>query len=380
MTPREIFTAAMRIPRDQTIRLPRVEWAAWWDKTIRRWEGEGLPSLSWEDSLRYFDLDIMRGLSVEPGAELIRDEAGYERLRPRLFTQKALDRVAREARRLAKAHERGEFTVRFILNGFFWYPRRLFGIEGHLYAFYDHPELMHKINQDLLAFNLEAIERVCAYLRPDLLSLMEDMSYNHGPMLSQACFDEFLRPYYLELAKALKSYGVPFFVDTDGLVDRLVPWLLDCGAEGLLPLERQSGVDVNALRAQYPGLKMLGGFDKMVMDKGEAAMRGEFERLLPLMKAGGFVPSVDHQTPPGVGLEAYRLYVRLLREYTGTYVTGKADTFRAILTTGEPDMEFIPANQIKTFLNNGVASEQLLFPENSESERVTITRTGTSTA
>ena len=37
-------------------------------------------------------------------------------------------------------------------------------------------------------------------------------------------------------------------------------------------------------------------------------------------------------------------------------------------------MEFIPVNQIKTFLNNGVASEQLLFPENSQSERVTITR------
>ncbi|MDR2686439.1 MAG: cupin domain-containing protein [Oscillospiraceae bacterium] len=37
-------------------------------------------------------------------------------------------------------------------------------------------------------------------------------------------------------------------------------------------------------------------------------------------------------------------------------------------------MEFIPANSVKTFLNNGVASEQLLFPENSESGRVTITR------
>ena len=37
-------------------------------------------------------------------------------------------------------------------------------------------------------------------------------------------------------------------------------------------------------------------------------------------------------------------------------------------------MEFISADRIKTFLNNGVASEQLLFPENSESQRVTITR------
>ena len=24
-------------------RLPRIEWATWWDKTIARWHGEGLP-------------------------------------------------------------------------------------------------------------------------------------------------------------------------------------------------------------------------------------------------------------------------------------------------------------------------------------------------
>ncbi|MCL2495316.1 MAG: hypothetical protein FWE98_06640 [Oscillospiraceae bacterium] len=331
MTPRSIFTAALSIPPEAPIacegggpagpggatpRLPRIEWAAWWDKTIHRWEGEGLPKLGWEDSLRYFELDIMRNLFADPGAEPIESESDYDRLRPKLFPKSAIDKAAREAKHLAKAHERGDFTVRFILNGFFWYPRRLLGIEGHLYAFYDYPALMHRINKDLLAFNLEAIHRVCKTIRPDLLSFMEDMSYNHGPMLSRACFEEFLRPYYLELAQALKAYGVPFFVDTDGLVDRLVPWLLDCGVEGLLPLERQSGVDVNALRAQYPGLLMLGGFDKMVMNKGEAAIRCEFERLLPLMKAGGFIPSVDHQTPPGVSLEDYRLYVRLLREYT----------------------------------------------------------------
>ena len=60
---------------------------------------------------------------------------------------------------------------------------------------------------------------------------------------------------------------------------------------------------------------MVGHFDKMVMNKGEAAMRAEFERLLPLMRTGGFIPSVDHQTPPGVSLDEYRIYLGLLGEY-----------------------------------------------------------------
>ncbi len=48
---------------------------------------------------------------------------------------------------------------------------------------------------------------------------------------------------------------------------------------------------------------------------GEAAIRAEFERLVPLMKTGGFIPSVDHQTPPGVSLEQYRIYLKLLAEH-----------------------------------------------------------------
>jgi hypothetical protein len=67
----------------------------------------------------------------------------------------------------------------------------------------------------------------------------------------------------------------------------------------------------------------------MTMNRGEPAMRAEFERLLPLMKRGGFIPSVDHQTPPGVSLEEYRVYLRLLQEYMD------AGTREPSLHTGE---------------------------------------------
>jgi hypothetical protein len=105
-------------------------------------------------------------------------------------------------------------------------------------------------------------------------------------------------------------------VDTDGDVTQLVPWLLEVGVAGVLPLERQASVDGMKLRDEFPTLRMIGHFDKLTMNRGEAAMRAEFERLQPLMKTGGFIPSVDHQTPPGVSLEQYHSYLRLLDEYT----------------------------------------------------------------
>ena len=96
----------------------------------------------------------------------------------------------------------------------------------------------------------------------------------------------------------------------------LLAYLLDQGIDGVLPLERQAGVDGVALRRQCPDFALIGHYDKMVMPLGKQAMRGEFERLVPLMKSGGFIPSVDHQTPPGVSLGQYRVYLGLLEEYT----------------------------------------------------------------
>ena len=95
------------------------------------------------------------------------------------------------------------------------------------------------------------------------------------------------------------------------------------GIEGILPLERQAGVDLERLRQRYPRFLFLGHYDKMVMPKGEQAMREEFERLLPVMRQGGFLPSVDHQTPPGVSLENYRIYLKLNAD--GSYSYKKKD-------------------------------------------------------
>ena len=143
----------------------------------------------------------------------------------------------------------------------------------------------------------------------------EDMSYNHGPMLSKALFDEFMAPYYRRIVPRLRELGIVVFVDTDGDVTEAVDWFEQVGVQGVLPLERMAGVDVARLREDHPDLRMIGAFDKTVMHLGQQALREEFERLLPVMRQGGYIPSVDHQTPPEVSLGQYRQYLELLREY-----------------------------------------------------------------
>jgi hypothetical protein len=324
MNARERFVRTLNFEKCDD-RLPMVEWAAWWDLTIERWKTEGLPKdISWEASLDYFSLDplVLIGTGAGPAGDVppsvsrvVTDEAAYDALRPYLFSDAAIEGAAQHARRLKPGHDRGDFSIRLWLDGYFWFPRAHMGIENHMLAFFDQPELMHRMNRDLADYNLKAVDAICRVLTPDMVGFAEDMSYNHGPMLSRGFFDEFLRPYYQRTVPDMKRRGIKVLVDTDGDVTSMIPWLLAAGIEGVYPLERQAGVDLAKLRALYPRLIMMGGFDKMVMSQGEAPMRAEFERLLPVMRLGGYIPSVDHQTPPEVSLGNFKIYVRLFREY-----------------------------------------------------------------
>ena len=324
----ERFRAVMNFqPVD---RLPRWEWAMWWDETIARWHGEGLPQeLKFSQVIgiaRYFGLDPYQQFwfsTTDPTIEatqhhvegIVSNMDDYLRLRPQLFPDHR-EAIA-SMRAWAGRQQRGEAVVWATFEGFFWFPRTLMGFEKLMYAFADQPELLHRINADLLEFNFRLFDGLRQECVPTFMTIAEDMSYNHGPMISKRTFDEFVAPYYRQLIPRLHELDILPLVDTDGDVTMLVPWLNEVGVAGVLPLERQAGVDGLKLRQQFPRLLMVGHFDKMTMNRGEPAMRAEFERLGPLMKSGGFIPSVDHQTPPGVSLEQYRVYLRLLQEYTG---------------------------------------------------------------
>ena len=324
MTTRERFQAVMNFqPFD---RLPIVEWAGWWNKTIDRWHAEGLPAELTDryDICRHFGLDVyvQEWFGVcgpdcpQPaghGAGIVTSMADYEKILPHLYPWPVVDR--RRWARWAERQATGKVVLWFSLDGFFWFPRRLLGIERHLYAFYDQPELMHRINADLTGWALRIIDELRSICTPDFMTFAEDMSYNHGPMLSRRLFDEFMLPYYRQVVPRLRDAGIITIIDSDGDITVPAAWFEQAGLNGILPLERQAGVDVAEVRRRHPRMRFVGCFDKMTMNRGEAAMRAEFERLLPTAAAGGLIVGCDHQTPPGVSYEDYKLYIRLFREY-----------------------------------------------------------------
>ena len=322
MTVAERFTKALNGEKDID-RLPVMEWAGWWDLTLNRWAGEGLPlTMNSEERFRALGLDPHRQFWFSTktpscpkpsrhGGGIIEDEADYERILPELYP------LDRELSRMDTIRERDDIVTWYTLSGAFWFPRELFGIENHLYSFYDQPELYDRILNDLAEYQLKLIEKLYTRCTPQFMTFAEDMSYNKGPMLSKKLFDRFLLPYYQKLVPFIRARGTRVLVDSDGDITEMIPWLMEAGIEGALPLEYQAGVDITKIKRLYPSFLMIGGFNKRIMKDGEEAMEKEFLRVLPVMRAGGYIPSVDHQTPPDVSIENYRVYVRLLRKYAG---------------------------------------------------------------
>ena len=309
-------------------RLPVIEWAPWWDKTIKNWHKEGLPKNinSVYDIQNYFGLDKCLQTLYNPitfstpspkhyGAGIIKNEKDYQNIKSTLYPDPSKLYNAKHYDFLKKTHNDGD-TIHFMtVPGFFWFSRDLFGIEPHLYSFYDNPELLHIISQDYLQWLQIVFDYIRNTFQFDFMSFAEDMSYNNGPMLSKKCFDEFLAPYYKNIIPIIKELNIPVFIDSDGDITKAVDWYSEVGADGMFPLERQAGVDVSLYIDKHPEMSFMGHFDKMCMKFGENAMRKEFERLLPSAKKGKLIISVDHQTPPDVSFNNYKIFVKLFHEY-----------------------------------------------------------------
>ena len=180
----------------------------------------------------------------------------------------------------------------------------------------DEPAGLRLIDR-MLAIQLEVTRRSieAAEGGVDFMWIGEDLGTQKGPMISKELFDEFMKPYYQMVIPHLKNRGIKVFIDSDGDVHEPAGWFTEAGIQGILPLEAQAGVNLAKLRNDNPEQLYIAGYDKMKMPGDEESMRAEFERLLPVAKQGGYIISCDHQTPPGVSLENYRIYMKLFNEY-----------------------------------------------------------------
>ncbi|GHU67055.1 hypothetical protein AGMMS49983_17660 [Clostridia bacterium] len=214
--------------------------------------------------------------------------------------------------RISKARNE---PIGMTLNGFFAWPRILLGIENQSMFYFDKPELIHAINKNQMQFLMDYIDVALEYTDIDFAWFFEDMAYNSGSFISPDMFDEFMTPYYLKLNTYMKERGIKkILVDSDGDVTCLCQKFQEVGIDGIFPLEVNAGSTPEKMRALYPKMAFMGGIRKSALAEGKEAIDIELSKLPPIVKKGGYIPTLDHFVPPEVTLENYRYYVEQKRE------------------------------------------------------------------
>ena len=204
-------------------------------------------------------------------------------------------------------------------GGFFGALRNLMGVESLCRAFYDQPNLIHRMMEERADAIIAITAETLKHTKFETFWFWEDMAYNHGPLVGPELFRKFALPHYRRVCDWLHSQGVRHIgLDSDGNISSLIPIWLDGGINMLWPFEVQSGMDVVEVRKIYGhDLVIMGGIDKRVIAKGGETLRREVDRVMPLVEDGGYIPELDHSIPPDISWPVFCEYMEYMKQRMG---------------------------------------------------------------
>jgi len=207
-------------------------------------------------------------------------------------------------------------------GGLYWNLRQMFGTENLSYAFFDQASLIHEILDFMVEFFIKTTEKALKEVEVDAFIFNEDFAYKSGPLISPKIYREFFLPRHRKIIEFLRKHGVKVIeLDSDGNTEDLIPLLIEAGINCHFPLEAAAGMDPVKIRKKYgKNLALMGGIDKRELAKDKKAIEKEVKRkILPMLKAGGYIPTVDHTVPPDVPLENFLYYLELKRKLVEGY-------------------------------------------------------------
>ena len=200
--------------------------------------------------------------------------------------------------------------------------RNWMGVENMSYLMYDDQECYADMVDALAELSCWAMDQILPKMRamgvvPDMGFGWEDICGKSGPLVSPNIFDRCVASGYRKMRDKLEEHGVPLMgLDTDGYVEPLLPNWMEAGVNLMFPLQPGSwGTTSEGVRRQFGReLRIMGGYDKLALEQGPAAIDAELERHMGAMREGGFVLMPDHLITPDTPLEYYKHYLDRIRE------------------------------------------------------------------
>jgi len=246
----------------------------------------------------------------------LKDRKSWEEYKERL--QPSQERVPSNWPELVEKYNRRDYPLAVGIGSMVGMVRNWIGFEGIALMIYDDPALLDEITETLCNLVCNTLERILPDVEFDFGAGWEDICFNSGPIVGYDYMRNVVTPRYKRITYLLRKHGCHIaWTDCDGNIMPVIDCFLDGGINCMFPVEVHGGSDPVLMRQKWPDILMQGGVDKIKLAKDKREIRSEMERLLPLVKHGGFIPGVDHRVPADVPLENYKYYLKLKRQMFG---------------------------------------------------------------
>jgi len=198
---------------------------------------------------------------------------------------------------------KGEKALFWLMRGAFVRSWRLLGMENLMIQMYDNPEFVHGVARMVTDYSLEQLDMlVDAGL--DVLVVEDDIADKHSPLISPRQFQEFIKPYNMELVEKAHRMGLKAIAHSDGNLWPLLDTVIETGYDGLNPLEPQAGMDLKKLK-EYCGARLclVGNIDCVdLLPNGTPEEVDEAVRraIAVAAEGGGYIVCDSNSLHPGV--------------------------------------------------------------------------------
>lgn len=173
----------------------------------------------------------------------------------------------------------------------------LFGFENFLYMFYDDPATVVKVLDATTDFAIQGGLEM-AKLGVDALLFADDYGSNNQTLFSQAHFTEYILPCIKRMCDAFKKAGIPVIMHSDGHIHQFIEGSIDAGINGLHPIERYAGLDIEEIKRKYgKKITIFGNVDnkETLVNGTKEDIEAQVKECISLAaKGGGYCLGSDH--------------------------------------------------------------------------------------
>lgn len=147
---------------------------------------------------------------------------------------------------------------------------------------------------------------------PDGIWYYEDMGFKNKPFFSPAMYKEIIQEGHVKTIGFAHSKKLPVIMHSCGMIEPLLPGMIESGIDCLQVIEIKAGMDLLQLYKDYGDIiSFMGGIDvRALYTNDREQINRELEAKVPAVKVNfGYVLHSDHSIPHTVYYDSYKYFI-----------------------------------------------------------------------